>query len=639
MARKSSINQTARVLTVEELEVLRQKGDVSVTWKPNLPQHKVLISLADEIFFAGGKYGGKSVGGRYWLVSGNPHLPSVDKNGNAIKTNQSYMWDPNFIGVVLRKNVQDLREWTEKSKRAYEPYGVHFVGNPDEFRHDCGARIYMGHFQDRDSWERFQGGNVIRFLVEEAGQFADLRTYELFVSSCRSPFELMRAQVLLTANPGGPGQPWLYDRFLEPKDPKTGELLINPKTNKPYQPEEEIEEILEHPFIPGQFLTKTRVWIPSLITDNEYAMRDGTYLANLAGMQDEKMRKAYLYGDWKAFKGTYLSIKPEQHFITVEPSINAWDKRYYSLDIGFNHEAAISEAIHLQTDQLYFSREEVGAGIDPVQLGINAARFMKPALLNLGYVPLFISHDAFNMKIGGITEVELLQKGFERVLGKGNVHVPNQYLQEMEQRAIQNADIWTPAIAAEFESRILKSLTKGIVIKKAPKGTAVSWKYFSSMFRTETYKLDALHPLDWNVAISVAAQEGLEKFNLYISNFTDTTEVLPKLLFFKPGVPRLIEALPKLIHSDENPDMPDKRHFKGRDSVDSALYLVTSVRDEPITEMPLQARTTWAVETLKKYYPWLANDLDAQRKIIADIEAKNKPSTSPIRPTIRIGPR
>lgn len=60
-------------------------------------------------------------------------------------------------------------------------------------------------------------------------------------------------------------------------------------------------------------------------------------------------------------------------------------------------------------------------------------------------------------------------------------------------------------------------------------------------------------------------------------------ETLPKLLIWDT-CPRLIDAIPKAQYDDKGTEGLDKGHFKGRDSLDSAYYLLAGFRDEQIAE-------------------------------------------------------
>ena len=134
----------------------------------------------------------------------------------------------------------------------------------------------------------------------------------------------------------------MYDFFIEPKDEKTGELLINPSTGKPFQPEELIETKVELKDLPGPLarlfegredqLKYSRVWIPSYVSDNPMAVNDPAYITALATMSDEKQVRAFLFGDWKAFRGKFFSEFCEKHI--VQPRVlPPWTQRWGSLDI------------------------------------------------------------------------------------------------------------------------------------------------------------------------------------------------------------------------------------------------------------------------------------------------------------------
>ena len=294
---------SAMILTPEDAERIRlARPDLDLTafWEPTPHQLSVLHRTEKEIGLFGGKFGGKSECAQMLLIKGNPHLPDYDAQGNLIPVNQSYIHHPMYRATVLRKNQIDLDAFLSKAAHRYKPLGGKFSNG--EFRFPSGAVITCGHLADRDAWHKYIGIENIRFVVEEAALIGDVNLIDQILSCCRSVYPEMLPQVLFTSNFGGPGSQWIIDRFIEAVDEHG--LIIPPNTT-----------ILKHdedPLHPGEFLPHTRIWMPSTMRDNPYAEKDPSYRASLAAISDEKLRRAYIDGDWKAFQGTYFDISGQR---------------------------------------------------------------------------------------------------------------------------------------------------------------------------------------------------------------------------------------------------------------------------------------------------------------------------------------
>ena len=103
-------------------------------------------------------------------------------------------------------------------------------------------------------------------------------------------------------------------------------------------------------------------------------------------------------------------------------------------------------------------------------------------------------------------------------------------------------------------------------------------------------------------------------------------EILPELLISR-DCPRLIDAIPKCIHSEENPDTIDDRHFPGKDEIDSCIYLLSGIRDEKPTKMPKEMDRIRQLDEVRRRNPelttadmiWIARGIE-QRQAEAEAE-------------------
>jgi hypothetical protein len=97
---------------------------------------------------------------------------------------------------------------------------------------------------------------------------------------------------------------------------------------------------------------------------------------------------------------------------------------------------------------------------------------------------------------------------------------------------------------------------------------------------------------DPDLAYRIAKEQGEEQYLQYIALFREleqSKEILPKLLVYEPvqgvgGCPRLIDAFPKAMHSDKNPEDVSQVHFTGLDYLDALRYLVMGFKARYVAE-------------------------------------------------------
>lgn len=578
------------ILDPRSIATLKESGaTVESVWTPNEMQVRMLQRTEFEILVAGGKAGGKSHGAIFWMVKGNPDKPDYDEDGKPILVNMSYTHHPRFLGAVIRLNEKDLADWVDQARPFYEGVlGGTYTKNPAEFRWPSGARIFLGHAQDSNAWTKYAGQNITRFFIDEAGQIRDMQTYDIIRSCCRSLVPDLRAQILLTANPDGPGMQWLFDRFIEPRT-ADGVPIKHPIYDRPINDADggliELIETGENPFT-HEKVTRNRVWVPSYITDNPHAMASTDYIATLATMQDPKMRRAYLLGDWKALRGTYFdNFRRETHTYDPlrRPRANWW-RVTASLDWGFVHEsAAYWHQQDPETKQNLVYKEFVTNRTDPVELGAELARQSMPELRVQGSLTFHVSHDLYHERIGEFTWVELIAKGVQRVLGEGTCYIPEVLMKRLRDSYQMEGKEWDESI----EDRVLNKEISGIVFRRAPKARAVGFMYMRSLMRMEPLISAVDAKPDWDIALRLSQEGSIADYATYLNSFKREVEILPQLLISQ-ACPRLIEAIPKAIHSAEDVLDVDKMHFLGQDSLDSCRYLLAGIRDSKPTAMPRQ---------------------------------------------------
>jgi len=225
---------------------------MDILWTPTPKQAQALRQTAFEILYGGARGGGKTDAGLAWF------LYDIDK--------------PRFRGLVIRRNADDLSDWVDRARQFYRHTGAEVVGKPAEIRFPTGAIIKTGHLKDENAYEKYQGHEYHRMLVEELTHIPREQDYIKLISSCRSTVEGVRAQIFCTTNPGNAGHNWVRRRFIEPSNPG-------------------------QPFI-GADTGRERVFISATVEDNPHLVKkDPEYIRYLDGLP-EALRKQWREGSW-----------------------------------------------------------------------------------------------------------------------------------------------------------------------------------------------------------------------------------------------------------------------------------------------------------------------------------------------------
>lgn len=275
-----------------------------ITWSPQAgPQTAALHCLwADEMLYGGARGGGKTD-----LAIGKLLLKALEY-GSAMK------------GIFFRRTYKQLEEVISRAKELYEPHGGEWKESISTFRFKNGATIKM-RYLDRDAdAENYQGHSYTDVVIEEAGNFPSLAPILKLKATLRSA-KGVPCQLLMTANPGGPGSSWLRARFIDPAP-------------LGWQPIKEVETRTLPDGTVSEIVT-TRVYIPSRVTDNKILMeKDPNYIGRLIQAGSEQLVRAWLDGDWHAIDGAFFDCWDDRKHILRPAELPPWWTRFRAMDWG-----------------------------------------------------------------------------------------------------------------------------------------------------------------------------------------------------------------------------------------------------------------------------------------------------------------
>ena len=174
------------------------------------------------------------------------------------------------------------------------------------------SRILFRYCDNEKDAERFQGTEVDVLFVDEATHQSEAKMKKL--NACVRGVNDFPKRIYYTCNPGGEGHSWVRRLFID----------------KAYQDNENPDDYM---------------FIQSLVTDNKILMETNPdYIRQLQALPD-KLRKAWLEGDWGVFDGQFFEDfvdRPEYyqertwtHVIDPFEIPEGW-KIYRSFDWGYN---------------------------------------------------------------------------------------------------------------------------------------------------------------------------------------------------------------------------------------------------------------------------------------------------------------
>lgn len=242
-------------------------GKTNILWAPQMGPQKALIDCPiSEVFYGGARGGGKTDGviGKYAL--------------------KEQRYGKHFNAIIFRRELPMLDDLIERSHEIYGPLGGVFNDQKKTWRMPNGGRLRFRPLERIRDAEKYQGQNLTDCGVEEVGQYPDPAPIDRLHGVLRSA-QGVPTQLLLTGNPGGPGQLWLKARYIDPA-PNGFKVLRRLLPNGK-----------EHKY----------VFIPSKLKNNRALLaNDPEYINRLYLVGNEALVKAWLDGDWNAIEGAFF---------------------------------------------------------------------------------------------------------------------------------------------------------------------------------------------------------------------------------------------------------------------------------------------------------------------------------------------
>lgn len=317
-----------------------RQSSINILFRPNPgPQTEFLRATELEVL-----YGGAAGGGKSYAMIADP---------------MRYFHNGNFVGLLLRRTNDELRELVRETQKLYPRVfpGAKWHQQKSSWTFPSGAEFWITYLDRDDDVLRYQGQAFCWIGMDELTQYPTPYAYEYLKSRLRSSDPVLSKNLAMraTTNPGGPGHNWVKQYFVDPaipgnpfwgvyvEGPQKGDVICFPENHR-------------DPELRGKPISK-RLFIPARLSDNPYLFDDGTYERNLLSLPEATKRKL-LDGDWSVMEGAAFSeFDPRYHVIPSEEIPRDW-MRFRAADFGYSsHSAVLWFAIEPGSGILHVYRE------------------------------------------------------------------------------------------------------------------------------------------------------------------------------------------------------------------------------------------------------------------------------------------
>lgn len=262
---------------------------IEVVWRPipGSSQELALDSRAHHTLFCGSRGPGKT----------DCQLMAFRKH---VGRGYSKFWR----GVIFDREYKALEDIISKSTRWFPAFddGAKWLSSKSDYKWvwPTGEELLFREYKNIEAYMKYHGQEFPFIGFNELTKWATSDCYDKIMSCNRSSFtpekdnpELPPIPLMAfsTTNSGGPGHAWVKKRFIDPvpygKVIKKEVEVFDPKTKK---------DII---------VTRSQISIFGSYKENPYL--DPQYIAELASIEDENLRRSYLTGDWNISAGGAVS--------------------------------------------------------------------------------------------------------------------------------------------------------------------------------------------------------------------------------------------------------------------------------------------------------------------------------------------
>jgi len=311
----------------------------------------ITATWCEELFFGGARGGGKSD----FLLGDFAQDVSIYKE--------------HWHGIIFRKISKELDELIKRSTQIFQPMGAVFKVQEKKWIFPNGATLRLAFLEREGDADKYQGHQFPFIGWDELPNWATDIAYNKLKACLRSAYPIPHKRIRSSGNPGGVGQGWVKERFIDPNPkgftPIKEVKYINVNTGTSIELKDVDKSIVGDRS--WKRIESTKMFIPSRLQDNKILMKnDPFYISKLAQAGGKELVKAWLAGDWDAIEGAYFDEWDVNKHV-IEPFIipDSW-YRVRAFDWGYSAPfctlwGAISDGslINTGTRDIYFPKGSI----------------------------------------------------------------------------------------------------------------------------------------------------------------------------------------------------------------------------------------------------------------------------------------
>jgi len=252
-------------------------------------------------------YGGARGGGKSWAIRKKILLLGIHY--------------PGINMLLLRRTYMELRE-NHIRQLQLELSGIAVYKEMDKsFTFANGSRLKCGYCDSESDVNQYQGQEYDIIFIDEATQFTEYQFNTL--TACMRGANSFPKRMYLTCNPGGVGHAWVKRLFVE----------------RLYKERENAEDY---------------TFIQAKVFDNKILMENDKGYVNMLENLPDKLREAWLNGNWDVFEGQYFSMFNRETHVLKPYMITKENRRYVAMDYGRDMFACYFIAVDEQNNGIVY---------------------------------------------------------------------------------------------------------------------------------------------------------------------------------------------------------------------------------------------------------------------------------------------
>jgi hypothetical protein len=277
-----------------------------MTWEPNPKQLLAMRCNADQIFYGGSAGGGKS------------------SLALALNVRGAFNWGKDWHAIIFRKTYPQLDELVRQGREMFLPLGATYKEQKHTFIFPSGADVQLRSLERDVDVEKYQGHQYTLIVFDELGNWPTDYCWVYMQSRLRSTIKGIHCQLWGTGNPGGVGNAWIKNKFIDGFRPNISYKIPIAKGAD------------------GAWQYIRQCYIPARLADNPYLAKNNPQYEIQLRALPEHLRRALLEGDWDVIAGQAFSEWRRERHVTKAFALppTGWFK-FYAMDWGYNKPYAL----------------------------------------------------------------------------------------------------------------------------------------------------------------------------------------------------------------------------------------------------------------------------------------------------------